>query len=73
MSICLSFHIGIWTISLYRNDRTRVLMLSCSYINLYIPHEAWAIVYYLYRAVQSLNVVIFNSSHAFLIYVQQIY
>ena len=47
-------------------------MLSCSYIIPYISHEAWAIVYYLYRAVQSLNVVIFNSSHAFSLYVQQI-
>ena len=43
-------------------------MLSCSYIIPYISHEAWAIVYYLYRAVQSLNVVIFNSSHAFSLY-----
>ena len=48
-------------------------MLSCSYIIPYISHEAWAIVYYLYRAVQSLNVVIFNSSHAFSLYVQTDY
>lgn len=35
---------------------------------LYIPHEAWAIVYYFARAVQSLITVVFNSFHAFSIY-----
>lgn len=63
----LQRHISeIWTISLQKNDRTRLLMLSCriyvSYIYL-MRHGLLSITFA--RAVQSLNVVIFNSSHAF--------
>ena len=69
MSICLSFYIGIWTISLQKNDRTSVLMLSCSHI-LYISYMGHGLLSITFaRVVQNLNVVIFNSSHAFSLYI----
>ena len=55
---------GIWTI-LYTGIIDKDAHASIIYLpegGLY-SYLAWAIVYYQYRAVQSLTIVIFNSSH----------